>query len=126
MLKQDFDKLLLEAIDEGLTSLGESSKKAIYFHLEKRFNVKRHEIPCKTEVFINGIERIFGLGAAFLEILILKRLYEKIGEKITRYNFADFNFTECVVIAKRRFLWKKKAEKMVEELVQCEKALMES
>ena len=35
-----FNRLLLEAVDEALASLGESSKQSIYFHLEQRFRVK--------------------------------------------------------------------------------------
>jgi hypothetical protein len=73
--KRDFEKLLLEAVDEGLSSLGETSKIAIYFHLKKSFNIKKKEIPYKIEAFAKGIEKIFGLGANFLEILIMKQLY---------------------------------------------------
>ena len=72
MSKKEFDELLLGTIDEGLASIGESSKQAIYFHIEKGFNIKRQEIPDKIADFQNAIEKIFGLGASFLEILIMK------------------------------------------------------
>lgn len=68
MPRKDFDKLLLEAVDEGLSSLGESPGQAIYFYLKERFNVKKQEIPHKIEAFADGIEKIFGLGANFLKI----------------------------------------------------------
>lgn len=116
MPKRDFDKLLLEAIDEGLSSIGESSKQAIYFHLEKSFNVKKHEIPYKIEDFARAIEKIFGLGADFLEILIMKNPYEKVGRTVHLLEPKDFVFTEYVAAAKRSFTGEKKAE----ELVQCE------
>ena len=96
MPKRDFEKILLEAVDEGLYSLGQSSRRAIYFHLEKNFNVKKQEIPSKIEVFADAIEKIFGSGANFLEILIMKRLNEKIGKlesKIVEkkdYDFSDY------------------------------------
>lgn len=80
MSKRDFERILLEAVDEGLSSLGQSSRRAIYFHLEESFKVKKKEIPYKIEVFADAIEKIFGVGADFLEILIMKRLHEKIGE----------------------------------------------
>jgi len=117
MSEKDFDELLLEAIDEGLSSIGESSKQAIYYHLEKGFNIKRQEIPCKIEVFTYAIEKIFGLGANFLEILIMKRLYEKVGGHFRWYSSKDFAFTEYVAVARESFQEKKKAE----ELVQCER-----
>lgn len=73
-----FEKLLLEAVDEALSSLGMSSKH-IYFHLEKDFNLKKRDIPHKIGEFTNAIEKIFGPGARVLEIQIMKRLYEKVG-----------------------------------------------
>lgn len=125
MPKRDFNKLLLEAVDEGLSSLGESAKQAIYFHLEKRFNVKKQKIPFKIEAFVDGIEKIFGVGANFLEILIIKRLYEKIGWVFEWDESTDFTFTKYVAVAKRSFLEKKRSEEIVEELVQCKETMME-
>lgn len=80
MPPRDFGKILLEAIDEGLSSLGQSSRQAIYFHLEKSFNIKKQEIPLRIEGFTDAIEQLFGSGADYLEILIVKRLHEKIGK----------------------------------------------
>ena len=125
MAKQEFNKLLLEAVDEGLSSLGESSKQAIYFHLEKCFNVKKQDIAHKIEAFADGIEKIFGLGANFLEILIMKQLHEKVGQSLKWPESKDLTFIEYVAAAKRSFLWKRKAEKIVEELVQCEETVIE-
>ena len=115
MPKQSFIKLLREAVDEGLSSLGENSKQAIYFHLEKSFNVKKQEIPYKIEAFANAIEKIFGLGANFLEILIMKKLYEKIGQTFKMHGSENLKFTKYVAAAKRSFLGERD-----EDLVQCE------
>jgi len=76
---RDFKKLLLEAVDEGLSSLGDSAKKAIYFSLENTFTIKKQDIPNKIEEFTEAIEKIFGHGAKILEISIMKHLYEKVG-----------------------------------------------
>lgn len=118
--KRNFEKLLLEAVDEGLSSLGEPSKQAIYFHLEKRFNIKKKEIPYKIETFAKAIEKIFGLGANFLEILVMKRLYEKTGEVFEWHESTEFTFTKYVAVAKRVFR-EKKENKKIEDLVECEK-----
>ncbi len=126
MPKQDFDKLLLEAVDEGLSSLGESSKQAIYFHLEERFNVKKQEIPHKIEAFTDGIEKIFGLGANFLKILIMKQLNKKAGQSLKWPESQDLTFIEYVVAAKRSFLWKKRAEKTDEGLIQWEQRVIKA
>lgn len=110
--KRSFDKLLRKAVDEGLSSLGENSKHAIYFHLKKSFNIKKQEIPYKIEAFADAIEKIFGLGANFLEILIMKRLYEKVGQGFKMHRSKDLKFTKYVAAAKRSFL-----ERGAEELV---------
>jgi hypothetical protein len=100
MSEPDFEKLLLEAVDEGLASIGESPTQAIYFHLEKSFKIKKQETPHKTEAFTLAVEKIFGIGANFLEALILKRLYEKTGLKGKEDSFKDFTFAEIVVAVK--------------------------
>ena len=113
MSNRDLDKLLFEAIDEGLSSIGESFKQAIYLQLKKGFNVKKHEIPYKVEDFAREIERIFGLGADFLEILIMKNLYGKVGRTAYLLEPKDFVFTEYVAATKRSFTREKKAEELV-------------
>ena len=124
--ERDFDRLLLEAVDEGLATLGESSRQAIYFHLERNFHIKKEEIPSKIEVFVAAIEKIFGLGANFIEILIMKKLYEKLGRSFKWRARENFTFAEYVSVARRSFLKSKGAEKTTEGLVHCEKMAMES
>jgi hypothetical protein len=80
LLNLHFEKLLLEAVDEGLAWLGESASQAIYYHLENDFNIKKQDIPCKIEGFANALEKIFGAAAALLEIEIMKKLHEKFGD----------------------------------------------
>jgi len=74
-----FEKLLLEAIDEGLSSLGETSKQAIYFHLEKNYKLTKQGIPFRIEDFTEAVENIFGVGAKVLEIRIMKNLFKNMG-----------------------------------------------
>jgi len=108
--RRNFKTLLLKAIDEELSSLGESSRQAIYFHLEKSFNIKKQEIPNKIDVFADAIEQIFGVGASFLEILIMKRLYEKVEREFELNDSADFAFTEYITAAKRSFVEKNRTK----------------
>ena len=109
--KHSFEKLLLNAIDEGLSALGESPKRVVYFYLEKKFNISRREIPDKIEDFIEALEKIFGLGAKFLQILIIKQLYQKI-EKNLEWNEeqTDLTFTEYIVAARRSYLKKNQVQ----------------
>lgn len=81
-LRKKFNILLIEAIDEAISSPGESSKTAIYYHLETAFNIKKQEIPNKVDVFSRALERLFGFGAKHLEILFMKSLSAKVREAI--------------------------------------------
>jgi hypothetical protein len=88
-LKKDFDILLLDAIDEALSAIGEPPKKAIYCHLEREFGIKREEIPKRQEDFSNALEKMFGLGAKHMEIMIMKTLHKKT-RKIQDWNAPDW------------------------------------
>lgn len=111
MPNNDFNKLLLEAVDEGLSTLGESSKQAIYFHLAKSFNVRKEEIPERIETFAAAIEKIFGLGANFLEILIMQRLYQKVDGRLEWNVAKDLAFAEYVAVLRRCFSEKRTMQK---------------
>lgn len=108
MANKSFEKLLLEAVDEALASLGDSAKQAIYFHLEDKFEITKDEIPQHVEDFATGLVKIFGVGAQFLEILIMKELYERIGQPLKWNGNNELIFTEYIVAARRSFLKRRK------------------
>ena len=74
-----FEEVLLEAIDESFSWLGESEKQAIYFILKKTYKISKQEIPYRIEEFTEAIEEIFGLGAKIIEIRIMKDLFSRMG-----------------------------------------------
>lgn len=76
---EDFNRFLLEAVDDGLSPLGSIAKQAVYIHLKKKFNINKEDIPNRIDEFATGIEEIFGVGAQLIEIQIMKNLYEKVG-----------------------------------------------
>jgi len=78
MNQKNFQKTFLEAVEEGLSSLGDSPKQAILFHLENTFKIKREDIPSNPTEFQKALEKIFGPGATYLEKLILKKLHDKL------------------------------------------------
>lgn len=107
MTEKAFHKLLLEAVDSALSSLGDSARQSVYFHLEKKFDITRDEIPGRVEDFDHGLERIFGTGTRFLEVLIMKKLYEEIGSKgkILKLDQGnEFRFVDYVKAAERTYL----------------------
>jgi hypothetical protein len=55
----------------------------------------------KIDEFANAIEKIFGLAAKFLEIQIMKHLYEKVGHVFKYFpEQNDLVFTEYVTAAR--------------------------
>jgi len=102
--QKSFNEILAEAIDDSLSSLGESVKQVIYFHLEENFHLPKEEIPDRVEEFSECLEKIFGPGANFIKILIMKKLYKRLGRPSFYWDSSkEFTFTEYVEIARRSF-----------------------
>ena len=108
MVKKNFEKLLIEAVDEALASLGDSAKKAVYFHLKDRFQISRRVIPDHLDIFVDGLEKIFGEGAQFLKILIMKGLYERIGKSIEWNCNGELVFSEYIAAARHTYIEEQK------------------
>jgi hypothetical protein len=97
--QNDFSQILMSAVEESLSSLGDSPKRAIFYHLESHFKIKKENIPTNLTDFATALEKLFGPGATYLEQLIAKKLYEKIGLNPEKENCN--NFIECVDKFKR-------------------------
>jgi len=100
--QKEFGKILLTAVEESLSSLGDSPKQAILFHLEASFKLKKESIPTNLTEFAKALEGIFGPGASYLEKLILRRLYEKLGLEFQNTEGCDF--LECVENVKKHVM----------------------
>ena len=98
--QNNFSEILLAAVEESLSSLGNSPKQAILFHLETSFNIKKEHIPENITEFAKALENIFGPGAVYLEKLIAKRLYEKLGLEFE--NGENKDFLECLNHVRKR------------------------
>jgi hypothetical protein len=94
----NFSRVLLFAIEEGLSSLGNSPREAIFYHLETSFQLKKEDIPMNLNEFEKAIEKMFGPGTMYIEKLITRRLYERLG-----LNFEDStnSLLVCVEDAKK-------------------------
>jgi len=86
-----FEEVLMEAIDESFSSLGEKVKYAVYFHLENNYNIRKSTIPYRIGEFTEAIEDIFGLGAQLVEIRIMKTLYTRL-----RFNHLDLQNSDSL------------------------------
>jgi hypothetical protein len=119
--KPEFNEVLIQAIDDALSSLGGAPKTAIYQHLEHNFNIKKTEIPEKISDFSDALEKIFGFGARNLEILFMKYLHSKIGitcECITKdWRLQELTFQEYVNLMRQKFEETDKNREQMEVLV---------
>jgi hypothetical protein len=104
MTNHIFDRILLSAVEESLSSLGNSSKQAIFFHLESSFKLRKECIPSNLNEFTEALEGIFGPGAPYLERLITEKLHKKLGLKPGEQECTDF--VKCVDNAKKSILFK--------------------
>ncbi len=71
------DKIISEAVDESLASLGDSVKKDIYLKLQNDYHIEKQQIPSKIDEFTMAIEEIFGAGAKLIEMKIIETLHTK-------------------------------------------------
>jgi hypothetical protein len=76
--EREFEAILLEAVDEALSTLGQNVQMSIYFHLETKFGLPKQFIPDRISDFSNALEKIFGPASKKIEILIMKFLNEKV------------------------------------------------
>jgi hypothetical protein len=90
----NINQILLSAVEESLSTLGDSSKQAIFYHLEASFQLKKENIPTNFKEFLEALEGIFGAGAPYLETLIAKHLHEKLGIEIDEKN--PQNLAKCL------------------------------
>ena len=103
----EFNLIMLEAVDEALSFLGESAKRAFYYHLEEKFKIRREEIPIKIDDFAEAIEEIFGMGAKIIEMQIMKVLYKKVGRNFKYVpKEKDLLFTAYLKAVKNHFVRK--------------------
>lgn len=69
----DTDRVL-ECIDKGLDTFGESVKQAIYWRLESEYRLRRRDIVEKPDVFSKNLFKIFGVGTKTVEQIIIEKL----------------------------------------------------
>lgn len=110
-----FEKLLLEAVDEALSWLGEIAKQTFYSHLKEAAGISKKDIPYNIDEFANVLEQVFGVGAKLLEIQIMKLLHEKVGDSFEYApNQEDLTFTEYVTAARANLACKREYVKTEE------------
>lgn len=108
-LDEEFCRILLEAVDTALGMLGTSIKEALYFHLETTFALKKEAIPANPAKLSDSLERIFGLGAKFIEKIILEAVCTKTNCTLPK-NWEKYRFEENIEQIKMNYIQNKVIE----------------
>jgi hypothetical protein len=87
-VKQDFDSLLLRAIDETLAEFGEITRETVYFQVGRKYCLKKEDIPKNFDKFILALRSEFGAGSKTIEALILEKLFGKMGSNNSEFQTA--------------------------------------
>ena len=74
-----FERLLMEAIEEALSSFGEGVKEVVLFYCIHRHGVGRGEIPSRLHEFTRCLEEIFSYASKVVELRVASTLYAKLG-----------------------------------------------
>lgn len=91
--------LILEAVDDGLLILGENTRHALYYQIEKRYGIKREEIPYRIDDFHEALENMFGPPCKILEKIIAKEVYSKLGLRFKEHK--NWTLTDYLEEAKK-------------------------
>jgi hypothetical protein len=81
MLEDEFDRFLLDSIDDALTGvLGRQFKQAVYEYIAHQFHVTRSMLPGRLDVLESALSMALG-GTASIVVgrAIAKRFYAKLG-----------------------------------------------
>ena len=84
--------LILKAIDQGLDILGNTSKEAFFFHLERIFKITPVNIISNIEGFQEAMKKFFGQGYYHIESLIRYYLQSFTGQELSEH----MDLSECV------------------------------
>lgn len=90
----DFDKTLIESIDEGVRSLfSQEVVDALHSNLSDKESITLDALPEQLQTLHVVLERYFGLGALTLERTIARNFYSKLGlvfDAVGTYQLEDY------------------------------------
>jgi len=97
---REFNDVLVEAIEESISEiLGRRALEALYVGLEKRYDVKRDEVPYRIETAFKILSDTFGTkGSQILGMRVVRRLYKKLN--LPLYESPSRSFSKYIENAK--------------------------
>ena len=93
---RNFERLLTKAVDNAFSSLFNSHKQNLYYHLSRCYNINKQDIPYTIDGFVDALQEIFGPSAKLIEIEIMKTLHAMVPNFTFIPNPSELSFTEYV------------------------------
>ena len=90
----DIRKVILEAVDEALGTLGESARQTIYWHIDRKYKLRREDIPEKLQALPLALDSLLLAGGRVVERLIAQSLCKKFG--VAYEEHADWRLVDYV------------------------------
>ncbi len=84
-----FGLRVAEAVDRGLAQLGPDVTEAIYRHIELAYGIRRDQIAYRAGEFSLALSRIFGIGASYVERIIVQMIKDDLGAKTKTQRLRD-------------------------------------
>jgi hypothetical protein len=100
----EFNRLLLDVIEETMSCLGELPTKTILFYLDKKYNLPMQDVPSHLEEYSCALERMLGVGARILELRMLRQLCSKVQSPTRSFDSSNDSFANFVFAVKSSFL----------------------
>ena len=73
-LEKQFDELILQCINDGLSILGEDGRSVVLWLCETKLSLPKKQIPLRIKDFSKLVEDTFGAGASIVEGHIVREI----------------------------------------------------
>lgn len=76
---QNLESMLYEAMEHGLSLMGEDFAQVTFYNLDRRYSLSRPEILKEPERFVEALRDMFGEGARIIESFIKQAICKEMG-----------------------------------------------
>jgi hypothetical protein len=102
MAAEEFDRLVLEAVDQAFQSLGGGVTQALWYYIERTAGLRREEVPQRMEELFVALDRLLGPGALVLKRLIVRNLHSRLPENLIPLSLEDVEELPAILAEARR------------------------
>jgi len=102
------NEVLMCAVEQGLSTLGQSVAQVILYNIDKRYSLKRRDIVKEPNRFVEALQSIFGSGAETIQKLIIQSICSATG--VNPSTLSPPTLQHCLRQAEKALATKKKTK----------------